>query len=251
MFSRPSLRVRERRRREQEARARRIQLSAGRVFARHGVDDATMEMIAREAKVAVGTIYLHFSSRDEVYLTLAVESGERLRDRFARVKSRGLDPLEELRGLACAYIEHFHDERDSFLLSSANVAQIRKRLRGAAEKHKFDRVTELRRALFGTMEATVRHACDARLIANPFGPTTATALVWAILKGALELTSDGEFWRELTGLEPGHFVEQILVSHLISAGAAAAINDHKFPKKGNLASARAGAPPRESRTMRS
>ncbi|HLI78444.1 MAG TPA: helix-turn-helix domain-containing protein, partial [Candidatus Binataceae bacterium] len=34
--------------------------------ARRGVESATMEMIAREAKVAVGTIYLHFASRDEV-----------------------------------------------------------------------------------------------------------------------------------------------------------------------------------------
>lgn len=239
MFSRPSLRVRERRRLEQEARAQRIELAAGRVFARHGVDDATMEMIAREAKVAVGTIYLHFSSRDEVYLTLAVASGERLHNRFAQVKSRGLDPLEELRGLVRAYIEHFHDARDSYMLSSANVAQIRSRLRGTAEKRKFDRVTELRRELFGTMEATVRRACDAGLIANPFGPMTTTALVWSMMKGALELTTDSDFWRELTGMEARHLVEQIIESHLICAGKAAEATDRMLPSRANHRSARA------------
>lgn len=231
------MKVRERRRREHEARAKRILLAAGRVFARHGLD-ATIEGIAREAKVGVGTIYLHFSSRDEVYLTLAVESGERLRDRFREVTVRELDPLEEMRGLAAAYMEHFHDARDSFLVSSANVAQIRKRLRGIAEKRKFDRMTELRRGLFGTMEATVRRACDAGLIANPFGATIAAAQVWAMVKGALELTSDADFWRELTGMDPGCFVQRVLESHLITAAAAAALNAHSETRNGDGPSAR-------------
>ncbi len=73
---RTSLDVRERRRAENDARAARIMTAAARVFARHGVENATMEMIAREAKVAVGTIYIHFASRDEVYLNLCAERGD-------------------------------------------------------------------------------------------------------------------------------------------------------------------------------
>ncbi len=232
--------MRERRRREQEARAKRILLAAGRVFARHGVD-ATIEAIAREAKVGVGTIYLHFSSRDEVYLTLAVEGGECLLDRFREVTVRKLEPIAEMRGLAAAYMEQFRDARYAFLVSSANVAQIRKRLRGTAEKRKFDRMTELRRELFGTMEATVRRACDAGLIASPFGPTIAAAQVWAMVKGALELTSDGDFWRELTGMDPTHFVQQVLETHLITATTAAAVHRHKVLKNGDVSSVRLGS----------
>src|ERR1700681_906728 len=73
-----SLKLRERRRLENDARADRIMTAAARVFARRGVENATMEMIAREAKVAVGTIYLHFASRDEVYLNLRADRGSRL-----------------------------------------------------------------------------------------------------------------------------------------------------------------------------
>ena len=211
------MRVRERRHAEREARARRIQAAARRVFADHGVNGATMEMIARQAKVAVGTIYLHFSSRDEVYLSLSIESAERLRTRYLEVKSRGLDPLEELRALATAYIDHLRGWCDPFLSSqSVNHAQLRKRLHCAVEIRKFDRLVNLCSELFTLFEGTVRRACDAGLIANPLGPTKATALVWAILNGVFVLTCDSEFLRDVTGLDPEHFVEQMFESHLMT-----------------------------------
>src|SRR5271156_1153947 len=87
---RASLEVRERRRAENDARAARIMTAAARVFARRGVENATMEMIAREANVAVGTIYLHFASRDEVYLNLCAERGMQLGAGYREVLARGL-----------------------------------------------------------------------------------------------------------------------------------------------------------------
>jgi len=45
-----SLEVRERRQAENDARGARIMTAAARVFARRGVENATMEMIAHEAK---------------------------------------------------------------------------------------------------------------------------------------------------------------------------------------------------------
>ena len=47
-----------------------------RVLVRHGVENATTKMIAREAKVKVRTNYLHFASSDEVYLSLRAERNE-------------------------------------------------------------------------------------------------------------------------------------------------------------------------------
>src|SRR5258707_4887946 len=101
-----SLEVRERRQAENDARGARIMTAAANVFARRGVENATMEMIAREAKVAVGTIYLHFASRDEVYLNLRADRGDRLRAGYPDVISRRFDPLVELRSLRQVYIEY-------------------------------------------------------------------------------------------------------------------------------------------------
>src|SRR5579864_7327640 len=101
-----SLELRERRRIENDARADRIMAAAARVFARRGVENATMEMIAREAKVAVGTIYLHFASRDEVYLNLRADRGERLGRGYREVRARELEPRDEIRTLAQVYIQY-------------------------------------------------------------------------------------------------------------------------------------------------
>ncbi|MGB6553861.1 MAG: helix-turn-helix domain-containing protein, partial [Candidatus Binataceae bacterium] len=85
--------VRERHRREREARGQAILAAAARVFARHGLEGATIEMVAREAEVAVGTIYLYFASRDDLYLTLVAERGASLRARYVEIHAKALSPL--------------------------------------------------------------------------------------------------------------------------------------------------------------
>src|SRR4029077_19138078 len=112
-----SLEVRERRQAENDARGARIMTAAARGFARRGVENATMEMIAREAKVAVGTIYLHFASRDEVYLNLRADRGARLGAVYRAVIARRLEPFEEIRALAQVYIEYLHESVDPILIS--------------------------------------------------------------------------------------------------------------------------------------
>ena len=53
--------VQERKRRERSARRQTILEAAASVFAKHGLESATIEMVAQQAEVAVGTIYLYFS----------------------------------------------------------------------------------------------------------------------------------------------------------------------------------------------
>ena len=49
--------------RERRARKQAIQMAAVGVFAEKGFSRATMEDIARQAEVSVGTIYLYYRSR--------------------------------------------------------------------------------------------------------------------------------------------------------------------------------------------
>ena len=97
--------VQERKRRERRARRQTILEAAASVFAKHGLESATIEMVARKAEVAVGTIYLYFSSRDDLFLQLTADRIEELTERYATIQASGLEPLAELRTLARAYIE--------------------------------------------------------------------------------------------------------------------------------------------------
>jgi AcrR family transcriptional regulator len=180
-------------------------------------------MVAREAEVAVGTIYLYFSSRDDLYLSLVVERAERLRSRYLEIQSRGLAPLDELRAVAGAYLDHLHDSREIFLSQqSAAFEQLRKRLRRPSEIRHFKRVMDLGHEIFGIWESTIGRCFEAGLIANAMGPTRTAAVMWASLNGAFMLMGDDNFFRDVTGLNPEHFVEEALESHLVTATQASA-----------------------------
>jgi AcrR family transcriptional regulator len=217
-----SLDVRERRRAENDARAARITSAAARVFARRGVENATMEMIAREANVAVGTIYLHFASRDEVYLNLCAERGTQLGAGYREVITRGLKPLDEIRTLAGVYIEYLHESADPILISEPTpYYEIRKRLRRSSEIRAFDRGARIRQEVFRLFESSVRRAFDRRLLADSLGATGVTIAIWSILNGAFMVTRDREYLVHTIGFEPKGFVAKALDSYLQGLAAAA------------------------------
>jgi AcrR family transcriptional regulator len=217
-----SLKVRERRRAENDARAARIMTAAARVFARRGVENATMEMIAREANVAVGTIYLHFASRDEVYLNLCADRGTQLGAGYREVIARGLKPLDEIRALAQVYIEYLHESADPILISEPiPYSEIRKRLRRSSEIRAFDSGSRIRREVFRLFESSVKRAFDAGLIADSLGATGVTVAIWSILNGAFMVTRDREYLVHALGFEPQGFVAKALDSYLQGVIAAA------------------------------
>jgi len=216
-----SLEVRERRRLENDARADRIMTAAARVFARRGVENATMEMIAREAKVAVGTIYLHFASRDEVYLNLRADRGARLGAGYRAVIARRLQPLEEILALAQAYIEYLRESADPILISEPTpYFEIRKRLRRSSEIRAFDRGAKISTEVFHLFESSVKRAFDSGVIADSLGPTGMTAAIWSILDGAFMVTRNRDFIVRTTGFQPEGFIAKALDSYLQSVAAA-------------------------------
>jgi len=219
---RASLGVRERRRAENDARAARIMTAAARVFARRGVENATMEMIAREANVAVGTIYLHFASRDEVYLNLCADRGTQLGSGYREVIARGLKPLEEIRALAQVYIAYLNESADPILLSEPTpYYEIRKRLRRSSEIRAFDRGSRIRQEVFRLFESSMKRAFDRGLLADSLGATGVTIAIWSILNGAFMVTRDRQYLVDAIGFEPEGFVAKALDSYLQGVAAAA------------------------------
>jgi AcrR family transcriptional regulator len=216
-----SLEVRERRQAENDARAVRIMTAAARVFARRGVENATMEMIAREAKVAVGTIYLHFASRDEVYLNLRADRGAQLGAGYREVIARGLEPLEEIRTLAQVYINYLRESADPILKSEPTpYYEIRKRLRRSSEIRAFDRGSKISSEVFHLFVGSVKRAFDSGVIADSLGPTGMTTAIWSMLDGAFMVARNREFLVRTTGFQPDDFIAKALDSYLQSVAAA-------------------------------
>ncbi|HEY3684304.1 MAG TPA: TetR/AcrR family transcriptional regulator [Streptosporangiaceae bacterium] len=76
------------------ARADRILDSAGELMLRHGYRKVTIEDVARGAKIGKGTVYLHWRTKDDLFMALlARESVRMVEDVAARLRA---DPEEVL-----------------------------------------------------------------------------------------------------------------------------------------------------------
>jgi AcrR family transcriptional regulator len=215
--------VRERKERERLARRETILAAAAAVFAEHGVDGATVEMVARAAEVAVGTIYLYFSSRDDLFVSLMAERIGRLRARYLEIHARDFEPLDELRAIGHAYFDYLRESRGLFLAQlSVTFSRLSLRLTREEELEHFEQVRRLGRECFDLYRDSVRRwlsATGARI--SSAEAARAATVIWAALNGAFLLTGDVEIYRDITGLEAARLLEETFEFQIAAAQAAA------------------------------
>ena len=107
-------------REEAKERTREKLLAAGRkVFAARGVEGAQIRDVIGEAGLAIGTFYLHFKSKEELFFAIVEESAARLRARSRAARrgddSSGESTIESRVENACrAFCEFVTEERDFF-----------------------------------------------------------------------------------------------------------------------------------------
>lgn len=107
---------RERRRRDKEETRARVMDAARRLFAREGFQRVTIRMIAEEAKVATGSVFITFTSKDELCGEIVSEYlvglGQDVSE--AAAKSAGQPVVDRLIAMAGATLA-FPPERLSFM----------------------------------------------------------------------------------------------------------------------------------------
>jgi AcrR family transcriptional regulator len=75
---------------------RRIYNTALKLFEKHGFDNITVDEICRKARVAKGTFYVYFESKDHVVIELFLKNDERVNAIAATELAAVEDPLEKL-----------------------------------------------------------------------------------------------------------------------------------------------------------
>lgn len=80
--------TRERRIREKQQRAEQIKTAAEKVFLKWGYQDATIQRIAREAELSIGTIYFYFKTKEEIYASLNLKYIQACNQGLEKIKDR-------------------------------------------------------------------------------------------------------------------------------------------------------------------
>jgi AcrR family transcriptional regulator len=99
---------------DRDARRRKVQRAAARVFAERGYARATIEEIARRAGLSVGAIYLYFQSKEDLYASLAQDALARFADDIERRVGACATPGEQLRAVWDALCEQQGSLREFF-----------------------------------------------------------------------------------------------------------------------------------------
>jgi TetR/AcrR family fatty acid metabolism transcriptional regulator len=99
----------------------RILESAVKVFAAQGFHQATISLIAKEAGVADGTIYLYFKNKDDILVHFFDFRARQVFDRFREAVDRAQGAVAKLRALIRCQLEEFGRDRDMAVVYQAEM----------------------------------------------------------------------------------------------------------------------------------
>lgn len=112
------------------------------LLSRYGYKKMTIDDLAREVGIGKGSIYLHFSSKEEIVLSHIDRIVDRVKDDLAKIASGNSSPEEKLREMVLSRVlirfdsvQHYTESLDE-LLSSLRAKVIDRRRQYFAEEAK-------------------------------------------------------------------------------------------------------------------
>jgi len=102
--------TRERRERERKMRKNQILGAARELLADNGIAGTSMNQIAERAELSVGTVYIYFKNKEDLYASLQEEGLDLLYDSITKAVEKGGTPLDKLRQIARAYLKFSEKE---------------------------------------------------------------------------------------------------------------------------------------------
>jgi len=185
----PSAVTAQRRQREKENRTRTILQSAERLFCENGYPNTKMQDIAREAEIAVGTVYFHFRNKEDLLLQLMDDIAFNVRNILGEAFQAGQTPMERFENAGRAFFEKFCLGHPSHLIillrESVGITQ---------------EVEASRRAIFDRFKddvhAAIMEVMAEYVLSNPFvAEVTSVAIVGMLERVAYQYL----IWQDRSG----------------------------------------------------
>ncbi|MBN2026996.1 MAG: TetR/AcrR family transcriptional regulator [Actinobacteria bacterium] len=173
--------VKDRKKREKEQRRHQILDAARDLFMHKGYFDVRMDDIATGAEVAIGTLYLYFHNKDEIYATLC-EEGLDILNRLIEDAIREEGSFQEcLEAIGRSYLG-FYMEYGSYYDVLSFVGMGFKQVGLSEELEK--KITQKSDAAISKLEFVVKQGMEAGEIAEGDSKEVAFFL-WGLLEGLI------------------------------------------------------------------
>ncbi|MBI1371579.1 MAG: TetR family transcriptional regulator [Phycisphaera sp.] len=157
--------------------------AATRLFATRPFHEVRLDDVAAEARVGKGTVYLYYTSKDDLYLSLLLDGFAHLVDRLGDGGLDGLDPEAALR--------HTVDQLVTFSFAHPHFFELTRRVGVPTGQPEWE---AKRRELFDIIEGVIRRGIAEGRFEDPLPQLTARYLP-SLIRAALlfmpdELTPD-------------------------------------------------------------
>lgn len=189
----------ERKEREKERRRDEIIDAARKVFFDKGLVTATMDEIAEAAELSKATLYLHFPSKEELYLAVAMCGLRTLHGTFQEIIDRESSVVRTLHLMKEAYMEFYRTHRQyvhmfSFLQMSQFHKQVSDQMRSSCDAEN-DRHWE---AIINLL----RRGIAQKIIRDDIDPTEMAIVLWTNAS-SLMLRADNEhdMWKRRRNID--------------------------------------------------
>ena len=106
--------LKERRKREKKERRNQILDAARGLLFEKGLHATSINQIAKQAELGVGTIYFYYKNKEEIFADLQEEGLELLFARILKVSNLDLPPAEKLKEIGLQYIRFSEKNRDYY-----------------------------------------------------------------------------------------------------------------------------------------
>ncbi len=84
------------------------------LFAQHGYEGTSMQMIADQTEISVGKLYLHFEGKEDMYRSVIEFHAGAIRDKASKAVDPKASPIDRIRMRTMAVIDYM-DEHDEFV----------------------------------------------------------------------------------------------------------------------------------------
>ncbi len=149
---------------------------AAKRFAHYGYNKTTIEEIAKDSDIGKGSIYLHFRSKEEIFLELVSLGQIKLIDKWTEIQKSKLTPEEKLYNLLKTRLTYVMDKRRSFFLFSVKPERLLYKIISVANRFKPKFLTILKSVLLEGQKTGIFFIKDRFQVALTFYEMTSNIL---------------------------------------------------------------------------
>ena len=191
--------IHERKERERDRRREEILDAAQKIFFEKGLHSATMDEISEVAELSKATIYLHFISKEDLYLAVTMRGLKLLYGAFSGVIADGSTIVRTLHNMKTALVEFFNTHRNYVrMLGFFQTPQFHKQVSEAMRSTcsiESDKNWEQIISLF------TRGISEKKIRAD-ISPAEMAIVIWSnVTSLMMRLDGEGELWRERRKLD--------------------------------------------------